>query len=84
VAGGRVAAASKQESHVSTLTTLTAEEQSILDGLFAKAALPGYDPALDTNEEERRVAAKYITYCLQELAKLGVRSHVVTGGRDAG
>jgi len=38
------------------MSTLTAEEQEILDGLFVKAARPGYNPELDTNEDERRVA----------------------------
>ena len=59
------------------MSTLTAEEQEILDGMFAKARLPGYDVALDTTEEERRIAAKHLLICLQELAKLGVRGQIV-------
>lgn len=58
---------------------LTDEEQAILDGLFVKAALPGYNAALDMNEEERRVAAKHLVLCLQELGRLGVRAQVVVG-----
>ncbi|MFO7168685.1 MAG: hypothetical protein DIU80_011750 [Chloroflexota bacterium] len=63
------------------MSTLTAEEQEILDGLFVKAARPGYNPELDTNEDERRVAAKYIVICLQNLARLGVKSQLVITDR---
>lgn len=62
------------------MDALTAQEQEILDGMFAKAALPGYDAVLDTTEEERRVAAKYLVICLNELGKLGVRAQIVSGG----
>jgi hypothetical protein len=62
---------------------LTDQEQAILDGLFAKAALPGYDVALDTTAEERRVAAKHLVLCLQELGRHGVRAQLVVG-RPAG
>lgn len=66
------------------MSTLTAEEREILDGMFAKAALPGYDAALDTTEEERQIAAKYLLHCLQELGKLGVRSQLVVDGGAGG
>jgi len=56
---------------------LNEQEQAILDGLFAKAALPGYDAALDTTAEERRVAAKHLVLCLQELERLGVRAKLI-------
>lgn len=59
------------------MDALTDEEQAVLGGMFAKAALPGYDAALDTTAEERRIAAKYLAICLQELGKLGVRAHLV-------
>ncbi|HWQ15344.1 MAG TPA: hypothetical protein VNL77_21265 [Roseiflexaceae bacterium] len=62
------------------MRTLTAEEREILDGMFAKAALPGYDAALDTTEEERRIAARYLLDCLRELGRLGVRAQLVVGG----
>lgn len=61
------------------MESLTEAEQAVLDGLFAKAALPGYDAALDTTEEERRVAAKHLVLCLQELGRLGARAQVVLG-----
>jgi hypothetical protein len=61
---------------------LTDAEQAILEGLFAKAALPGYNAALDTTEEERRVAAKHLLLCLQELGRLGVRARLVIGGEQ--
>ncbi|MCS6840158.1 MAG: hypothetical protein NZ699_06235 [Roseiflexus sp.] len=64
------------------MNALTPEEQEILDGLFVKSQLPGYDPLLDTTEEERRIAAKYIVICLQQLAALGIRSHIVIVGND--
>lgn len=57
---------------------LTDEEQAVLEGMFAKAALPGYDAALDTTAEERRVAARYLVICLRELGRLGVRAQLVT------
>ncbi|MFQ3630328.1 hypothetical protein [Roseiflexus sp.] len=58
---------------------LTPDEQEILEGLFVKSQLPGYDPMLDATEEERRIAAKYIVICLQQLAALGIRSQIVIG-----
>ncbi|MCS6939791.1 MAG: hypothetical protein RMJ55_02735 [Roseiflexaceae bacterium] len=64
------------------MDALTPDEQEILDGLFVKSQLPGYDPMLDTTEEERRIAAKYIVICLQQLAALGVRSQIVIAGDD--
>ncbi|MBO9324741.1 MAG: hypothetical protein J7463_04735 [Roseiflexus sp.] len=59
------------------MDALTPDEQEILDGLLVKSQLPGYDPMLDTTEEERRIAAKYIVICLQQLAALGIRSQIV-------
>lgn len=56
---------------------LTAEEQAILDGMLEKAARPGYNAALDTTDEERRVAAKHLLICLHELGKLGARARIV-------
>ncbi|NWG21897.1 MAG: hypothetical protein HXY39_16450 [Chloroflexi bacterium] len=64
------------------METLTSTEQEILDGLFVKSQLPGYDPALDTTDEERRIAAKYIVICLRQLAALGVRSQIVVAHAD--
>ena len=64
------------------MEALTPHEQEILDGLFVKSQMPGYDPMLDTTEEERRIAAKYIVICLQQLAALGVRSQIVITGDD--
>ncbi len=65
---------------VTAMDALTSDEQEILDGLFVKSQLPGYDPMLDTTEEERRIAAKYIVICLQQLAALGIRSQIVIAG----
>jgi hypothetical protein len=65
---------------VTAMDVLTSDEQEILDGLFVKSQLPGYDPMLDTTEEERRIAAKYIVICLQQLAALGIRSQIVIAG----
>jgi hypothetical protein len=65
---------------VTAMDVLTPDEQEILDGLFVKSQLPGYDPMLDTTEEERRIAAKYIVICLQQLAALGIRSQIVIAG----
>lgn len=59
------------------MESLTPREQEILDALFVKSRLPGYDPALDTTDEERHVAAKYIVICLKRLASMGVRSQIV-------
>ncbi|MEN9936369.1 MAG: hypothetical protein RLZZ387_2948 [Chloroflexota bacterium] len=59
------------------MDTLTDNERAILDGLFAKATLPGYDAALDTTEEERRVAVKHLIHCLAELTRRGARAHLV-------
>ncbi|MGQ9547303.1 MAG: hypothetical protein ACUVSY_12710 [Roseiflexus sp.] len=59
------------------MEALTPDEQKILDGLFVKSQLPGYHPVLDTTEEERRIAAKYIVICLQQLATLGIRSQIM-------
>lgn len=61
---------------------LTPHEQEVLGGLFVKSQMPSYDPMLDTTEEERRIAAKYIVICLQQLAALGVRSQIVITDND--
>lgn len=72
--------ASATDQKVTAMDALTPDEQEILDGLFVKSQLPGYDPMLDTTEEERRIAAKYIVICLQQLAALGIRSQIVIAG----
>jgi hypothetical protein len=69
--------ASATDQKVTAMDALTPDEQEILDGLLVKSQLPGYDPMLDTTEEERRIAAKYIVICLQQLAALGIRSQIV-------
>lgn len=56
---------------------LTPREQEILDTLFMKSELVGYNPILDTTEEERRIAAKYIVMCLSKLASMGVQTQIV-------
>lgn len=72
--------ASATDQKVTAMDALTPDEQEILDGLFVKSQLPGYDPMLDTTKEERRIAAKYIVICLQQLAALGIRSQIVIAG----
>lgn len=56
---------------------LTPREQEILDTLFIKSELPGYNPILDTTEEERQIAARYIVLCLSKLASMGVQTQIV-------
>jgi hypothetical protein len=55
------------------MENLTPDEEQILAGVMQKANFPGYNPALDLTEEERRIAVKYLARCLAELSRLGVR-----------